>query len=119
MIENFNLEFFLKYDIDSSDGGSIFMTPTGGCVKCAMLEACGYGVIGGILLKRGEGELFNYSDSFQKFEDVSQEFQVLMNEAESMLFRGNTSEKVKKFVIDGMVKQGLIKEVNLNVEAKV
>ena len=77
MIENFNLDFFLKYDIDSSDGGSIFMTPTGGCVKCAMLEACGYGFIGGGALRRGdlirrvEGKPVYYYETCRKFKDIS------------------------------------------------
>lgn len=115
----FDILKFMAYDIDSSDHGEDYTTETGGCVKCAMVESLGlsarradsnrveYDDVAGIILASREGGKMR-PRPFEIF--GGEAFQELMDNAERTLMRGEDSATVKKFVIDGMVAQGLIKQ---------
>lgn len=101
---NFDIQKFVSYNVDPT--GMDYKEPEHGCIKCAMVESLGL-----------EAEsyscplgLVSYHNCHKVFEDFGGEaFADLMEEAESMLFANRPVEVVKKFVIDGMLAQGLVR----------
>lgn len=105
MSKKFDVEKFLSFDL-----GSYF--DTNKCIKCAVRYALGIDVPAGYVAYSNLCRLsrvFKYFNTTNLFvEHVSLEFAQDMDEAEFMLIRGRSIEKIKKFVIDSAFKHGLI-----------
>jgi hypothetical protein len=105
---NFDIQKFISYNVDPT--GMDYKKPEHGCIKCAMVESLGYEAAS----KSCPSGSVHYSQAYRVFCDFAGlAFAELMEKAEVALLERAPVETVKKFVIDGMLAQGLIKTESL------